>query len=86
MNKISRINKQARQFLYQQGFNEICEISDFTKFCNRSYYIIAKYGLQLKAKEDNLFAGDEWDDPVCRDNLVKRIEKFLKKHNWKSKA
>lgn len=86
MNKNSHKNEQARQFLYQQAFNEICEFSDFSKFYNRSYYIIAKYGLLLKAKEYNLFAGDEWDDPVCSDDLVKRIEKFLKKHIWKSKA
>lgn len=80
MNKNSHTNEQARQFLIQQAINEICEISDFTRFYIRTYYIIAKYGLQLKAKEVNLFAGDEWNDSGCRDDLVKRIEKFLKIH------
>lgn len=80
MNIISHTSEQARQFLKQQALNEIYDISDFTNFYRRTFYIVAKYGLQLKAKEDGLFSGDEWHDPARRDVLIKRMEQFLNKH------
>ena len=80
MNNNSHTKEQARQFLKQQALNEIYNISDFTNFYRRIYYILAKYGLQLKAKEDELFSGDEWRNPARRDVLIKRVEHFLNKY------
>lgn len=80
MNNHSHTKEQARQFLKQKAINEIYDISDFTNFYRRAYNIVAKYGLQLKAKEEELFSGDEWRNPARRDALVKRIEQFLNKY------
>ena len=51
--------------------------SDFYLHC---YYVIAKLGLQLKAREEDLFASEKWSIPECKDGLMKEIEKFLIKH------
>ena len=72
--------EQARQFLKQQALNEISDNLDFTRFNTRVYYVIAKYGLQLEAKEEALFSGDEWNNPACKDILVKKVERFLDMH------
>ena len=80
MNNNSHTKEQARQFLKQQALNEISYISDFTNFYRRTYYIVAKYGLQLKAKEEELFSGDKWRNPALRVVLIKRVEQFLHKY------
>lgn len=72
--------EQAREFLKQEALKEIYEITDFTRFHTRVFSVIAKYGLQLNAKKENLLSGDEWRNPVCRETLVKRVELFLDKH------
>ena len=71
--------EQAREFLKQEMLKEICNVSDFTRFHTRVYYVIAKYGLQLKAKEEGFFSGVEWSNPACRDILIKKVEQFLDK-------
>ena len=80
MNYISHTNEQARRFLKQQTFNEIYDISDFSNFYRRTYHIVAKCDLQLKAKEEEIFSGDEWRNPARGNALVKRVEQFLNKH------
>ncbi len=72
--------EQAREFLKQEALNEILEISGFTRFHTRVFYVIAKYGLQLEAKKEELFSGGEWSDPACKDMLMDRIERFFDKH------
>jgi len=49
-------------------------------FHTRVFYVIAKYGLQLKAKEERLLSGAEWRNPARRDVLIKKVEQFLGKH------
>jgi len=80
MNNTHHTKEQAREFLIQEALNEICDITDFTKFYTHIYYILAKYGLQLNAKEDQLFSGDEWSNPACKEFLIRRVEQFLNKH------
>ncbi len=72
--------EQARQFLKQHALSEISDTSDSTRFYTRVYYVIAKYGLQLEAKEEELFSGDEWSNLECKEVLVKKVECFLDKH------
>lgn len=80
MSRKNRTIQQAREFLIQEALKEISEISDFTRFQTRAFCVIAKYGLQLDAKKEELFSGDEWSNPACRETLVKRVELFLDKH------
>ncbi len=72
--------EQAREFLRQEAMKEISNVSDFTRFHTRVFYMIAKYGFQQEAKEEELLSGGEWSDPACKDLLVKRVKQFLDKH------
>ena len=71
---------QAREFLKQEALKEISEVSDFTLLHTRVFYVIAKYGLQLTAKEEGLLSGDEWSNPDCKAILMKRVVQFFDKH------
>ena len=61
-------------------FQQISEISDFTRFQTRAFCVIAKYGLQLDAKKEELFSGDEWSNKDCKEELIKKMKHFLDKH------
>ena len=80
MSSNNHTKEQAREFLKQHALNEISDITDFTRFHTRVYYIVAKYGLQVKAKEDQFFSGDEWDNPACKAALIKKTEQFLDRY------
>jgi len=80
MNNTNHTKEQAREFLKQEALKEIFEITDFTRFHTRVFCVFAKYGLQLTAKEEGLLSGDEWSNPECKDDLVKRVERFLDRH------
>lgn len=75
-----RTNEEARQFLIQHALNEIRYTPDFTKFERCVFCVFAKYGLILKAKEEDFFSEDEWSNPASREILIKRVEQFLIKH------
>lgn len=70
-------NEQAREFLKREALKEINEITDFTKFQDHIFCVIAKYGLQLEAKGENLLSGDEWCNPAFKEVLLKKVEQFL---------
>lgn len=72
--------EQAREFLKQQALNEICSVSDYNKFNDQIFCVFLKYGLQLNAKEEGFFSGDEWSNPDCRDLLIKRVKQFLDRY------
>ena len=80
MNNANHTKEEAREFLKQEALKEISDISDFTRFHTRVFYVIAKYGFQLEAKKEDLFSGDEWNDPACKNILVNRIERFCDKY------
>ena len=80
MSNTTHTKEQAREFLKQEALKEINKKSDFTGFHSRVFCVIAKYGFQLEAKEEELLSGDEWSNPACKDLLVKRVEQFLDNH------
>ena len=80
MNHTNHTKEQAREFLKQEALKEISEISDFTRFQTRAFCVIAKYGLQLDAKREELFSGDEWSNKDCKEELIKKMNQFLDKH------
>lgn len=80
MNHTNHTKEQAREFLVQNALSEINENTDFSKFSRNVFCIMAKYGLQLEAKEEELLSGDEWSNPACREILIKRVGQFLIKH------
>jgi len=80
MNTKHHTVEQAREFLRQEALNEICSVSDYSKFHDQVFCVFAKYGLQLTAKERGFFSGDEWSNPDCRYLLIIRVKQFLDKH------
>ncbi len=72
--------KQARRELIQQALDEICETPDFNSLYSRTYCVLAKFWLHIKAEKENLFKAEEWSNPKGRDELLKKIKEFLIKH------
>jgi len=52
MNHTNHTKEQAREFLKQEALKEIRKVSDFRRFQDRVFCVLAKYGLQLNAKEE----------------------------------
>ena len=71
---------EARKMMVQAAIDEISKVQNFNDFYQRSFYQIAKFGLQLDARKENLFTSDNWSDPQCKDELIENIRKFLTKH------
>ncbi len=80
MNSNNPKHVEARKMMVQSAIDEIIKVQNFSNFYQRSFYQIAKFGLQLKAREEKLFASDNWSDPQCKDELIESIRKFLEKH------
>jgi len=80
MCRINHTKEQARESLIWDALREISELSDFTRFHTRVFCVIAKYGLQLEAKEEGLLSGAEWSNLTSKDIMMKRVEQFLDKH------
>ena len=71
---------EARKMMVQDAIDEINKVQNFNNFYQTSFYQIAKFGLQLKARKERLFASDNWYDPQCKDELIEIIRNFLVKH------
>ena len=71
---------EARKMMVQDAIDEITNVPNFSDFYQQSFYQIAKFGLQLDAKREKLFSSDNWSDPLCKDELIEKIRKFLVKH------
>ena len=80
MDSLKHTKEEAREFLKQEALKEINGAVDFTGFQNRVFCVMAKYGLQLTAKEEGLLSGDEWSNPTSKDILMKKVTQFLDKH------
>ena len=80
MNKDNNKIEQARDLLIQLALDEICSEVNFSDFYRHAYYVIAKMGLQLKAKEEQLFTGKEWSNFQYKDVLIKKLKIFLIRH------
>ena len=72
-------SKQARMELIQLALDEICETSDFNDFYSRTYCVLAKFWLHVKAEKEDLFKTGDWHNPECRDELIENVKAFLLK-------
>ena len=80
MNNKSERVQQARNSLIQHAFNQICNVPSYSNFRSHTFYVIANLGLQLKAKEEDLFDDEDWYNLECRNELIEKVKKFLIKH------
>ena len=74
--KSDKVN-QARWSLIQHALDEVCNVPEYSNFRSNTFCVIAKFGLQLKAKEEKLFETGDWYNPECRGELIERVEAFL---------
>ncbi len=75
-----RSAEQARKSLIEHALDEICDIPQYGNFRRSTYYVIAKLGLQRKAKVEELFETADWDNNKCRDDIIERLKHFLFKN------
>lgn len=71
---------QARESLVQTVLDEVRNISSYSDFKTYTFFVIAKFGHQIKAKQENLFANGDWCNPECKEALIRRVGDFLVKH------
>jgi len=73
-------NEQKRRDFLEEVVDEIRNVPPNDDFYLRAFYTVAKFGLQLKAKQEKLFENEDWNNFNCRDELIKKIEEFLERH------
>jgi len=73
-------NEQKRRSFLEQVVDEIRNVPRYNNFYREVFYVIAKFGLQIKAKQEKLFENEDWDNFECRDELIKKVEIFLDKN------
>ena len=70
-------NEQKRRSFLEQVVDEIRNVPRYNNFYIEVFFVIAKFGLQIKAKQEKLFENEDWNNFECRDELIKKIEVFL---------
>ena len=72
--------EQARKTLIEIAVNEIRNIPSYSNFYLDNYYVIAKLGLQRKAKVEGFFETADWNNIQCRNAMIERIKSFLTRY------
>ncbi|MFX1344133.1 MAG: hypothetical protein ACFFBC_00180 [Promethearchaeota archaeon] len=72
--------EQKRKDFLKEVVDEIRNVPLHDDFYLQAFYTIAKFGLQLKAKQERLFENEDWNNFEHRDELIQKIEDFLEKH------
>lgn len=72
--------KRARWSFIQHAFDEICNVPSYSNLYSNKYRVIANLGLQLKAKEEDLFDSEDWYNLKCKDELLEKVKAFLIKY------
>lgn len=73
-------NEQKRRDFLEQVVDEIRNVPRYNNFYHEVFYVIAKFGLQIKARQERLFENEDWNNFECRDELIKKVEGFLERH------
>ncbi len=69
---------EARKMMVQAAIDEISKVQNFNNFYQRSFYQIAKFGLQLDARKEKLFASDKLKGKEYRNQIVQVISRKVK--------
>lgn len=74
--KIKRIRREYVETIIE----DIINIPTYSNFYSHAYCKLMHLGLRLKAEEENLFDKEEWSNSKNRDEMIKKIERFITKH------
>jgi len=80
MTVLSKDSELKRAQFTQEILDSIRKAPTYCSFYTHVFSRIAALGLQLKAKKERLFEGEEWSNLEKKDDLMRKIEKFLVKH------
>ena len=73
-------NEQKRRDFLEEVVDRIRNVPEHDNFYLKAFYLIASFGLQIKAKQEKLFGNEDWNNFKRRDELIKKIEDFLEKY------
>ena len=72
---------KARMSLIQQALDEINDVSNYSTFSRNVFCVIAKFGLQIAAKEEGLFTNENRANPeLSQDELKTKLKEFIFKY------
>ena len=71
--------EQKRRSSIEEIVEKIRNVPRYSTFYLNTFNVIASIGLQLKAKQEKLFEGEDWNNPECQDDLIRKVEGFLDK-------
>ncbi len=65
--------EETKQEFIEDIFNEVCNVSEYSSFYLNTLNILAKLGLQNKAKEERLFETGDLTNEGQRDERINRV-------------
>jgi hypothetical protein len=71
---------QKRRNFLKEVVDEIRNVPPHEDFYLKACYTVTRFGLRLKANQENLFENEDWNNYENRDELIKKIEDFLERH------
>ena len=80
MDNVSDEIELTRNEFRQQLLSKIADIADFSDFHSHVRVIFMHLGLTLKQEANEFLETRDWSDATRRDDYMKEIEVFLRKH------
>ena len=80
MTILSKESERNRAQFIQEILDSIRNAPSYCSFYSHVFSRIAALGLQMKAKKERLFEGENWSNLENRDMLMRKIEKFIIKY------
>ena len=73
-------SEQKRKAFLAHLVQELRENASVENFRRDVFNLLAKIGLQLKAKKERFFEDEDWNNPKLREQLLQKVEDFLHTH------
>ena len=80
MTILNNDTKLKRAQFTQEILESICNAPKYCSFYSHVFNRIAALGLHMKAKKERLFENEDWSNLANREELMRKIEKFIIKH------
>ncbi|MHA2009674.1 MAG: hypothetical protein ACXABO_14425 [Promethearchaeota archaeon] len=72
--------EEKRKSFVKQLFEEVQQVPAYSYFYSNAFNVVAKLGLLLKAKKEELFTKYDWSNPALREFLLEKTHEFLDRH------
>lgn len=78
---VSEEIEQKRKEFVQLIFDKIRNVPNYSNLHTNINCVFASLGLLFKAKEERFFEHGDWYNFECREELLSKVDTFLKKKN-----